>query len=158
MNLFNHKSDDTASTEIKKKPRGKPFTGKGDPRNNLSGRPKLGRTLAAKYRDALGEAESEARGGKYSKLDAMIDILIEKAMEGDIDAIKYLQERGFGKVPDRLELSKAEMGDEQEDRYDFNLLTLDERMTLFQLLGKATVGEKSRITNILPYVDGTVKE
>lgn len=111
--LFNRKPKEntvsTVNTEPteppKKKPRGKPFTGKGDPRNNLTGRPKLGATLAARYRDALAEAQNEANGGDYTKLDAMIDVLIGKAMEGDQRAIEYLQERGFGKVPDRLELA-----------------------------------------------------
>jgi hypothetical protein len=139
MKLFNRKPIDTVSTTPKKKPRGKAFTGKGDPRINLSGRPKLGATLAARYRDALSEAESDARGGEYTKLDAMIDILIGKAMEGDQRAIEYLNERGFGKVPDRLELGKL---DEEPEKYNLKLLTLDEQITLRKLLGKAA-GEQT---------------
>lgn len=162
MKLFNF-NNDTVSTETpepsKKKVRGKPFTGRGDPRNNLSGRPKLGRTLAERYRNALAEAEGEAKGGNYTKLDAMIDVLIEKALDGDQRAIEYLQERGWGKVPDRLELAKIEP---EHAEYDFTRLTLDERKTLMDLLEKATPDENkpekpSEKTPSLPsYIDGEV--
>lgn len=140
--LFRNQPQEVEQPKKKRKAGGKPFTGKGDPRNNLLGRPKLGVTLAAKYRDALAEAESEARGGEYTKLDAMIDILMAKALEGDLDAIKYLQERGFGKVPDRLELA-AEIVDKDEQRYDYSRLTLDE-LDCLTVLTQKLAGEEPK--------------
>jgi hypothetical protein len=140
--LFRNRQEEERPAAKPKKHGGKHFTKGYDPRRNLSGRPKLGTTLAARYRDALMEAESEARGGEYTKLDAMIDVLMEKALDGDQRAIEYLQERGFGKVPDRLELSK-ESEDEKENPYDYSRLTREEVDCWLYLMRKAS-GQEPR--------------
>ena len=145
MNLLfrNRQQEEQPAEKPKRKHGGKPFAKGNDPRKNLSGRPKLGLTLSAKYRDALLEAESEARGGEYTKLDALIDVLMEKALEGDQRAIEYLQERGFGKVPDRLELSKDES---EKTQLDLSALTNEELEVFQDLYLKATRGEPQKRT------------
>lgn len=155
MNLFfRNRQQDELPDKPKKKPRGKPFTGKGDPRSNLSGRPKLGHTLSERYRTALAEAESEVRGGEYTRLDALIDILMGKAMEGDQRAIEYLNERAYGKVPERIELSKGD--DDDGEAWDLEVLDADELDYFGYLTAKATHQEyqqRYRFTLTKKYVD-----
>ena len=79
---------------------GKPFV-KGDSRINRKGRPKKGESIAEKFRDAL----AERLNGDYSKLDSMIDKVVEKALKGDQQAIEFVIARGWGKMIDRIELT-----------------------------------------------------
>ena len=154
--LFNRKPKDNPVSQSepteppKKKPRGKPFASGNDPRRYMSGRPKLGATLAARYRDALAEAQNEADGGDYTKLDAMIDVLIGKAMEGDQRAIEYLQERGFGKVPDRLELSRE--GEQQQ--IDLTVLSRDELHFMQYCMTKARHQDEPHLIEMVEWEAG----
>jgi len=95
---------------------------KGDPRINRSGRKKVGDTLAAKIRDALDEKLSE----DYSNLDSIIDAAVKKALKGDLTAFEILAARGYGKVPDRIDLT-------QRKEFDLSKLT-DEELATFMAL------------------------
>lgn len=100
---------------------------KGDPRINRNGRPKNGETIAQKFRDAMAEKLT----GDYSKLDSMIDALIQKALKGDQAAIEYCIARGYGKLIDRVETANV------NKNYDFSNLSMDERIKLLELIRNA---------------------
>jgi len=74
-----------------------------DPRRNITGRPKLGYTLADRYRDALNEPVDPEKPD-YTIGDAIIDVAINRALSGQLDAVQYIEARGFGKIPERVEL------------------------------------------------------
>ena len=73
---------------------------KGDPRINRKGRMKKGQSLAEKFRDALAEKVD----GDYTKLDAIIDVVMKAALKGNLPAVEFLLARGWGKLIDRVEL------------------------------------------------------
>ena len=102
---------------------------KGDPRINRKGRPKLGQSIAERFRDAMAEQLDESNG--YSKLDSIIDTVISKALKGDQDAIEYCLARGWGKLIDRIETNNT------NKNYDFTNLSMDERLKLLELLKNA---------------------
>lgn len=112
----------------KKKPRGKPFAGKGDPRNWKGGRPRKGESLAEKFRDALADSLNETG---YTKLDALIDVLVNKALSGDQQALEYCFARGWGKLIDRIETNNI------NKNYSFDNLSMEERIQLSELLKRA---------------------
>jgi hypothetical protein len=98
------------------KPRGKGFQKGFDPRRQV-GRKKQGETLAQQIRDALSDPLIE--GTDYSKLDGILDALTEKALDGDVPATEYLLARGWGKIPDRLQIGI-------QQKVDFSRLTTEE--------------------------------
>jgi hypothetical protein len=98
---------------------GKPFT-KGDSRINRKGRPKVGESLAEKFRDAL----AERLDGDYSKLDSLIDKTVEMALKGNQPAIEFVLARGWGKMIDRIEVTPkqefdlSKLSDEEIERLE----------------------------------------
>lgn len=103
---------------------------KGDPRINRKGRPKTGQSIAEKFRDALAEVKAEGNPD-YTKLDALIDKVIQKALAGDQQSIEYCLARGYGKLIDRIESNVV------NKNYDFTNLSLEERMKLLEQLRSA---------------------
>lgn len=99
----------------------------GDARINRRGRTKKGETLAEKFRDAL----AETLDGDYTKLDSLIDTVLKMALKGDQKAIEFMLERGFGKVPERIESVN------QTVNYDFTNLPLEERVKLLEQIRSA---------------------
>lgn len=107
--------DETA----KKKPRGKPFTGRGDPRNNLAGAPKRGESWA-EIIDRIGgmtpiEAAEHAKA-IAGKLKTMGDaITLKEAVvirgyaallfEPTSSLMGIYMDRTDGKVKDRLDIT-----------------------------------------------------
>lgn len=98
-----------------------------DPRRNLTGRPKLGLTLAEKIRDAMNEPVHEG----YTKLDALIDMAMEQAASGNPSMLEMLWSRGYGRVPERIEL-------QQEEKLDLSKLSSEELAALKELRKKAS--------------------
>jgi hypothetical protein len=98
---------------------GKPFT-KGDSRINRKGRPKVGESLAEKFRDALAERLQ----GDYSKLDSLIDKTVDMALKGNQQAIEFVLARGWGKMIDRVEITPkqefdlSKLSDEEIERLE----------------------------------------
>lgn len=77
-----------------------------EPNHELStGRPKKEKSFASMLRIAINEATEE--GG--TKLRAVADALVNKAVTGDVPAIKELADRIDGKVPQAL------VGDDEHD-------------------------------------------
>lgn len=98
-----------------------------DARRNLKGRPKVGESLAEMFRDAL----HEKLNGDYTKLDSMIDKVVDKALHGNQDAIEYCLARGYGKMIERIEANNT------NKNYDFSNLSMDDRLKLLELLKSA---------------------
>ena len=72
----------------------------------MAGRPPSEKTFANMLRVAISEAHGE--GG--TKLRAVADALVKKAMEGDVAAIREIGDRLDGKVPQALEHTGDEGG------------------------------------------------
>ncbi len=106
----------------------KPFV-KGDPRINRKGRPKMGESIAEKFRDGLAEPLDKSNG--YSTLDSIIDRMIKKALQGNQDAAEYVIARGYGKMIDRIEANNI------NKNYDFSNLSIEERTRLLELIKSA---------------------
>lgn len=102
---------------------------KGDPRINRKGRPKKGQSIADKFQDAMDEILDPATG--YTKLDSIIDAILKKALQGNLDASEYAIARGYGKMIDRVENTNV------NQNYDFTNLSLDERLKLLEQLRNA---------------------
>lgn len=113
--------------------RGKPFVN-GDSRINRKGRPKVGQSLSEKFRDALQERLDEGSG--YSQIDSIIDAQIKKALKGDLSAADWLFARGWGKVPDRIQLT-------QHPAMDLSKLSLEERLAMEEMLKKVVQSDES---------------
>lgn len=96
--------------ETKRKPRGKPLAKGFDPRRHLTGQPKKGTSLAEKFRDAM-ERQVTGQPEGYTNLDYIIDIAIGAAKEGDWTPLEYVLARGWGKMPDRLEIGVKQKED-----------------------------------------------
>jgi hypothetical protein len=80
------------------------------------GRPKSEKTFANMLRIAISEAHGE--GG--TRLRAVADALVLKAMDGDVPAIREVADRIDGKVP------QAVVGDSEHDPIEHNhTVTLD---------------------------------
>lgn len=105
------------------------FTRGFDPRRNLAGRPKKGKSLSEKIRAAM---EEPIRDDGYSKLDALIDEAMSRAKAGNYQMLEALWQRGYGKVPEKVELT-------QEARPDLSKLSDAEIAVLKKLLEKAGV-------------------
>lgn len=102
---------------------------KGDARINRKGRPKVGESLAEKFRDAMAERLT----GDYTKLDSLIDKTVDMALKGDQAALEYALARGYGKLIDRSENVNV------NQNYDFTNLSLEERMKLLEQLKNAGI-------------------
>lgn len=98
-----------------------------DPRRNLKGRAKVGLTLAEKIRDALNEKAN----GDYSKLDALIDTAWEQAISGNFQMLNWLSDHGYGRVPEKLEVTK-------EEKLDLSKLSNEELAVFKKLMEKAS--------------------
>lgn len=72
----------------------------------MAGRPPKERSFAAMLNIAIKEA---VEGTDKTKLRAVADALVEKAMAGDVQAIKEVADRIDGKVPQAL------VGDDEHD-------------------------------------------
>ncbi len=75
----------------------------------MAGRPPSQKTFANMLRIAISEAHEE--GG--TKLRAVADALVKKAIEGDIPAVREIADRLDGKVP------QAIIGDDESDPLRF---------------------------------------
>ena len=80
-----------------------------DPRRNMTGRPKKGASLAERVRAAMDEPVREDDG--YSKMDALIDEALSRAKAGNFQFWDALMARGYGKVPDKIEVNHDEKPD-----------------------------------------------
>lgn len=118
---------------------GNPNWYKGMKSPNPKGRPKIGNSLAEKYRDAWSEILDSSND--YTVGDAIIDKVIEKALKGDMKAIEYLEARGFGKILDRIEFRKP------ESAINFDNLTAEELDNYEQLLDKLRGDTKAEDTD-----------
>jgi hypothetical protein len=82
------------------------------------GRPKSEKTFANMLRIAISEAHGE--GG--TRLRAVADALVRKAMDGDVPAIREVADRIDGKVP------QAVVGDDEHDPVNFAVSVIERRL------------------------------
>ena len=81
----------------------KPFKKGFDPRRNLSGAPK--KTIPEI--DELLERWAGGKTPEEAEINIVAKKLVEKAKNGDIDAIKFLFERIYGKVVSQIDLKSG---------------------------------------------------
>lgn len=86
----------------------------------MAGRPPKERSFAAMLNIAIKEA---IEGSDKTKLRAVADALVDKAMSGDVPAIKEVAERLDGKVP------QAIIGDDDADPINHKVELDAERFT-----------------------------
>jgi len=67
---------------------------------NPAGRPRRGQSFADALRRALSERDPET---KRTKLQQVADAAVERAIKGDLEAIRLIAERIDGKVPERVQ-------------------------------------------------------
>lgn len=92
----------------KKKPRGKPFTGNDDPRNNRSGQRNAGAVATATamremYVQVLAEPMDAPPVEAQSKVEAIVRQHVTAAANGDAHARETLLDRIFGKSTQHVE-------------------------------------------------------
>lgn len=80
-----------------------------NPQNIVAGRPKGSRNRSTIYRQHL-----EKLGKKGQVVDDIVLAAIDKALTGDINALKELMDSGYGKNPDKL--IHAETDEDKIDR------------------------------------------
>jgi len=114
---------------------------KGDSRINRKGRPKIGNTLAERFRDALAVPLSETPEGNYTTFDSIVDAIVKKAMKGDLASADWLIARGWGKLIERLEAVNL------NKQYDFTNIPIEERKKLLEALKLGTVRNDSPDTD-----------
>lgn len=100
---------------------------KGDPRINRKGRPIAGKSFAEYIRAALEETDE---GKKKSAIEEMVDEAIKRAKKGQFQFWEALTNRGYGKVPDKVEMTSQE-------KPDLSKLTDEEIETWKRLLEKS---------------------
>ena len=100
---------------------------KGDKRINRKGRPHKGLTFAEWVRDAL-ESPDEKSGRR--KVDDLIDEAMKRALKGQFQFWDALTARGYGKVPEKVEMTT-------EQKVDLSKLTTEEIEMLKKLMEKA---------------------
>jgi len=99
----------------KKKPRGKAFTGKDDPRRSNNGQRSAAAVMfASEIRQiivALGEESvSNSKGERRKRIEVAVLGMYDRAMQGDVSAFNTLVERVEGKVVAPVELSGRDGG------------------------------------------------
>lgn len=67
---------------------------------NPAGRPRRGQSFADALRRALRERDPET---KRTRLQQVAEAAVQKAIAGDLDAIRFIAERIDGKVPDMVQ-------------------------------------------------------
>lgn len=100
---------------------------KGDPRINRKGRPRVGLTFAEGVRAYLEETDNDQR---RSILNRMFETATQKAIKGNFHFWDALVARGYGKVPDVIEI-------QPEEKPDLSKLTNQEIETWKRLLQKS---------------------
>ena len=80
-----------------------------NPQNIVAGRPKGSRNRATIYREHL-----EKKGKNGQLVDDIVMAAIDKALTGDITALKELMDSGYGKVADKV--LTAETSEEKLER------------------------------------------
>ena len=75
---------------------------------NAKGRPPIGETLAELVRGSLEKKVKDKDGNTTTKLNIIIESLVQKASEGDVKAGEVLLDRGYGKAKTFLEISQKE--------------------------------------------------
>jgi len=108
------------------KPPSKPFV-KGDPRINRKGRTPKGTTFAEYIRAFM---EDDDDGKRKSIIQEMTEEAVKQAKRGHFQYWDSLTNRGYGKVPDKVEMNTQE-------KPDLSKLTTEELETWMQLLQKA---------------------
>ena len=103
---------------------------KGDSRINRKGRPKVGQSLAEKFRDALNEVIDPETG--YTKLDSIMDKMLTKAQQGNLNAADMAFIRAYGKPIERIETNNI------NKNYDFSKLSMEERLKLHETLNNVS--------------------
>jgi len=89
---------------------GKPFTGKGDPRNNLKGQINHKALALNKTYSELLVAEGERKHADtvakvtLKKVEWMVKVVWNAALKGEPWAVELIFERGEGKVKERIEI------------------------------------------------------
>ena len=97
-----------------------------DPNRNIKGRAPIGGSLAERIRAAF---ERNTPDG-LTQQDVVISDAIKMARRGHSQYLQMLWDRGYGKVPDKVEVN-------QEQKLDLSKLTDEEIKTLMSLLEKA---------------------
>lgn len=104
-------------TSVKKKPRGKPFTGKADPRNNLVGAPKRGESWAeiikrigdmtpieaADHANEIAKQLRKIGGGLTLKEAVVVRVYAALLFEPQASLLNTFMERAEGKVAQPIE-------------------------------------------------------
>lgn len=100
----------------------------------MAGRPPKEKSFANMLNIAIKEA---VEGSDKTKLRAVADALVEKAMAGDVPAIKEIAERLDGKVP------QAIVGDDDADPINHRVALDAERFTraIAGLVARSGAGE-----------------
>lgn len=75
---------------------------------NPKGRPKVGETLAELVRGSLEKVIIDDDGNSTTRLNIIINSLVQKASEGDVKAGEVLLDRGYGKAKTFLEITTKE--------------------------------------------------
>jgi hypothetical protein len=86
----------------------------------MAGRPPKEKSFANMLNIAIREAI--AQGSDTTKLRAVADALVDKAMGGDVSAIKEVADRIDGKVP------QAVVGDDEHDPVNFAVSVIERRL------------------------------
>jgi hypothetical protein len=93
---------------------------------NRKGRPRVGLTFAELVREVMQEPDHQS---KKTKVEAMVDIAMKLALKGKFQFWDALVARGYGKVPDKIEMT-------QEQPFDPSKYTDEELAQLKALLEK----------------------
>jgi len=77
---------------------------------NLMGKPKGARNRATIYREHL------LKKGKNGQIvDDLVLVAIDKALSGDLNALKELMDSGFGKTPDKMITAETDVENIDDD-------------------------------------------
>lgn len=93
----------------------KPFKKGKDNRRNLNGRPKL-----PDIKEALVKVLADEQEG-MTALEAILKVLRQKAIKGDIRAIKELLDRGYGQAKQEIDVNQ---------KRDYSKLSVEELLKI----------------------------